>query len=114
MQNFNGKSNQSPPTFKVWLGRTGVLGLSWLSLSLCLSLREPVDDGPVEHVHATGWTGLLALEPGLQAGRVEDVSAWQLLAPRHHLLSTDDADVVDCLQLLDSGIRIAATNQAYA
>ncbi len=79
-----------------------------LSLRLSLGLREAVDDCPVEHVHATGWTSLLALEPGLQASRVEDVCAGKLLAARDHLLPTDDAHIVHSLQLLNGSIRIAA------
>ena len=41
---------------------------------------------------------------------MEYVSAGELLAARDHLLTTDDADVVDLFQLLYSGVRIAVSN----
>ena len=98
--------SQSP---SLTLRRTRVLGVWLLSLRcLSLGLREAVDDCSVEHIHTAGWTGLLALEPGLQTGRVEDVRAGELLAARHHLLPTDDAHVVHSLQLLYGSIWIAA------
>ncbi len=59
-----------------------------------------------EDVHSACGTGLLALEPRAQAGRVEDMVAGQLLAVSNHLLSTDDADVVSRLQLFRSGIWV--------
>lgn len=82
--------------------------VSILSLPLSLHLRQPVDDGTIKHVHATGRTGLLALEPRLQAGRVEDVRTGQLLAARHHFFTAYDADIVDCFQFRNGGIGIAA------
>lgn len=62
-----------------------------------------------EDVHATGGARLLPLEPRLETGRVEDMVARELLAARHHLLSTDDAHVVHSFQLFYSGIWITGT-----
>lgn len=75
------------------LGR--VLGL------LSVALNQPVHGDPVEHLHATRGADLLALEPGLEAGGVEDVATRKLLATSDHLLPTNDAHVVHRLQLLD-------------
>ena len=74
--------------------------------SLC-PLSELVDQVLVEDVHAASGAGLLPLEPGLQACRMEDVVTWKLLAARDHLLTADDTHIVDSLQFLNGGIRIA-------
>lgn len=78
-----------------------------LRLPLPLPLHQAVNHRPVEYVHTTGWTGLLALEPRLEACRVEDMSAGELLAARDHFFTTYDANVADCLQFFNGSIRIA-------
>ena len=74
-----------------------LLLLLLLSLEACRPgsprlLSLPPGGGRLQDVHATGGTGVLALEPGPQAGRVEDVLAREELATRDHLLATDYAD----------------------
>ena len=59
-----------------------------------------------QNIEPAGGAGLLALEPGAEAGRVEDVVAGQLLAARGHLLAADDADVVRRLELFRRRIRV--------
>ena len=76
-------------------------------------LGELVDNTRVEDVHATSGAGLLSLEPRLQTDGVENVVAGKLLAARHHLLTTDDAHIVDSFQFLDGGIRVATKKDRF-
>ena len=60
-----------------------------------------------EDVEPAGGAGLLSLEPGSEAGLVEDVIARQLLGGgRQHLFPADDANVVGIGQLLLGRVRI--------
>ena len=69
--------------------------------------RLPTLNRCTKDVKPAGGAGLLSLEPGPQAGLVEDVVAGQLLGGgSKHLLAADDADVVGVGELLGSCIRI--------
>ena len=62
-----------------------------------------------QHVHPARGAGLLPLEPGAQAGRVEDVVAGQLLAALDHLVATDDAHVVGRLEVFSCSVWVAVS-----
>ncbi len=51
-------------------------------------------------IRSACWTELLPLEPRAETGGVEDVPTWEPLALVDHLLTTDDANVVNSLQFL--------------
>ena len=79
-----------------------------------LRLGESGQNALTQHVHPTSGAGLLSLEPGPQTRHMEDVTAGQLLAARHHLLTTDDAHVVGTVQLLTSSVRVPAQTWRWA
>ena len=56
---------------------------------------------------AARWAELLPLEPGAEASGVEDVPARQPLALADHLLTTDNADAVNSLQLSRGDVWVA-------
>ncbi len=99
-----------PTIVLLWIKRLLLLLLRYLLTTgawLHWGLGQTINHSSIKNIHATCRACLLTLEPRLQARRMENMLTRQLLTAGNHFFATDDADITNCFQFFNRGIRIS-------